>query len=71
MALLFYGVKGLAYALCTEMGAVRKGDKEMWGMRGGSSKGMGRKQSQPHIPSKICILTSSDLSGREQIFRFR
>lgn len=29
------------------------------------------KHLQPHTPSRMCILTSSDLSGRERIFRFR
>lgn len=29
------------------------------------------KYLQHHTPSRMCILTSSDLSGRERIFRFK
>lgn len=30
-----------------------------------------KKHFQSNTPSNMCILTSSDLSGRERIFRFR
>lgn len=54
-----------------EMGVIRNREKEMWVTHGGDSKGKGREHFQSNTPSKICILTSSDLSGRERIFRFR
>ena len=30
-----------------------------------------KEHFRSNTPSKMCILTSSDLSGRERIFRFR
>ena len=57
---------------------------EEWGQRESMKKKRGwcrvktvskrvymKKHFRSNTPSKMCILTSSDLSGRERIFRFR
>lgn len=57
---------------------------EEWGQRGRVKQQRGwhrvetvgkracmKRHFRPNTPSKMCILTSSDLSGRERIFRFR